>query len=414
MKAEKKNNNSKVVWYVLFAVVAVILGYMFTVVYFFYISPYNISTKTAIWPFLSNQQVGEFYLDATVEINFSVENENFEIEDKSVVGVNVREDGFIIAPYSDFPVNQATMSDIEIKANNGKVFKGIFLYGDRNYNLAILKCENLNDTTQAIRLPYVSVPSSSNSVYYRNEVLAISSPLQDKTIWEGRILSTDAAPITYLTERNGKAAVEMVIEDCYVVELESESGAIFEGGAVFNTSGRILGLSFGGQLSSDDGTLENCFLVMPIDKINLFLNDVIVSYKNEKTYTNDLVKGLKGFDRTELQFFLSTSSENLGEEDYFWFDGEWCLYSDQIRISYAESTIEGYYVFKDWVYKENTILKADNVISLITCNGKSYSAKTKTSLMKAFYDADAGDEITIYYYDVNSLGGDALSTSVIV
>ena len=91
---EEKKSNWKVFWYVILAFIAVVLCYLFVVIYFFYISPNNISLKLGFWPFLSDQTVGEMYLDATVELNFKA-NEEFDVLDKSVVGVNIREDGYI-------------------------------------------------------------------------------------------------------------------------------------------------------------------------------------------------------------------------------------------------------------------------------------------------------------------------------
>ena len=98
-----KKNSAKTLWYILFAVIAVALCYLFVVVYFFYISPYSISSKTTVWPFLSDMAVGELCLDATVEIDFTVvEEDNFnEKVEHKIVGVNVRKDGFVVAPYSD-------------------------------------------------------------------------------------------------------------------------------------------------------------------------------------------------------------------------------------------------------------------------------------------------------------------------
>ena len=408
MEEKEKHSNLKVIWYVLFAIITVILVYLFVVVYFFYISPYNISVKTAIWPFLSDQAIGEMYLDSTVEINFKVANEvTFEDEEKSVVGVNVRQDGYIIAPYNEFR-SCTDETEITILANSGKVYNGKFLYGDLNYNIAILKCENVTADEGEIKIPFVSISNAvSSSWFMETDVLAITSPMESKTVWNGTVSDTNIYSVYKEISIENKYAVDFVMEDCYLVDIESVGDESFEDGAIFDKSGGILGLSFE---KTDDGA----YVIMPIDSAKLFLDDVVRAYKNQQKYENTLVKSLVGFDRLELQCFYEVSNKNYGEEEFFYFNNTWQVYTDDIVINFASSASSGYYVFEDWIYNGTKILDSNNVISYIRCNNRSYSATQRTSLFEGFYNANAGDTITVYYWDMDSLGGATQSVTFTV
>ena len=74
----EKNSTKKLVWYVLFALVTVVCCYLFVVVFFYFIYPYNISLKLAFWPFVSEEQVGQMYSEATVKVTFKYQNDEFE------------------------------------------------------------------------------------------------------------------------------------------------------------------------------------------------------------------------------------------------------------------------------------------------------------------------------------------------
>lgn len=408
MGEEAKHSNLKVIWYVLFAIITVILVYLFVVVYFFYISPYNISVKTAIWPFLSDQTVGEMYLDATVEINFTVANEvTFEDEEKKVVGVNVRQDGYIIAPYNEFR-SCTDQTEITILANSGKVYNGKFLYGDLNYNIAILKCENVTPDEPEVKIPFVSISNAvSSSWFVETDVLAITSPMESKTVWNGTVSDTNLYSVYKEITIENKYAIDFVMEECYLVDINSSDDNTFEDGAIFDKSGGILGLSFE---KTDDGA----YVIMPIDSAKYFLNDVVKAYKNQQKYENNLVKSLVGFDQLEIQCFFIASNKNYGEEEFFYFNNTWQVYTDDIVTKFAASSDPGYYVFEDWTYNSNVILPANSVISYIRCNNKNYSALQRTSLFEGLYNADAGDTVTVYYWDIDSLGGTTQSVTFTV
>lgn len=403
---EKKTNNSKVLWYILFAFVTVVMCYLFVVVYFYFISPYNISLKLAFWPFVPEQNIGEMYLDATVDVTFSgTDIYTLDEVDKDVVGINVRVDGYIIAPYDEFK-SCADLSQIKIRTNDGVIYNGKLLFSDTNFNLAILKCENVGENDTKIRIPYVNVLDVSNVIYADTEVLAVSSPLETKNVWEGAIVDPEVSDVFKTIEVSNTLAVDFVIENCYSVQLESSEVA-FSGGAVFDKSGNILGLSYKETLS--DGS----HVIMPIDGANLFLNEVIASYKKEEEYKNALVKSFVGFDQIELECFQYVSSENVNEsaKNTFYFDNAFPGYTDNI-IRFGNSQMSAYYLFKDFVWKGETILEKDNVINALKVGGRIYEIENKIDLLEVLYRTREGAKLTIYYHDIDALGSNLLSVSV--
>ena len=72
------NGKKKLLWTILFSLIAVIFCYLFIVVFFFFISPYNISLRLAFWPFSTNAQIGEMYNEAIVDVSFRFQNDEFE------------------------------------------------------------------------------------------------------------------------------------------------------------------------------------------------------------------------------------------------------------------------------------------------------------------------------------------------
>lgn len=399
--SKKEGSKSKILWSILFGFVTIILCYLFVVVYFFYVSPYNISLKVSLWPFLSDQAIGEMYLDATMEINFTVTDKiTFEETEKSVVGVNIRQDGYIIAPYNEFRYCDED-TQITILANSGKVYNGKLLYGDMNYDLAVLKCENVLGEEKEIKIPYVSI--SHSSLY--SSVLAIGSPMKTKTVWTGAVTNLRLTDVYTTTEIEGKNAVDFVIEDCYTVELK-ESSQSFGGGAIFNDEGGLLGLSFEDTL--DDGS----HIIIPIDDVNLFLEDVVKSYKNQVQYKNDIVESVVGFDKTEIVCHSNVANENVGQEEYFYFNDAWQTFSDEIIAFYSGST-DGYYLFEDWVYDGRTVLGAGKVVASIKINYSTHSASTKTDFVESLYKINKKDKVVVYYYELDSLGLQLMSTSFV-
>jgi len=391
----ERNGNSKVVWYILFAFITVVMLYLFTVVYFYFISPYNISLKIAFWPFVSQEVVEDMYLDATVEINFSVyDHDALGRAPVSVVGVNVREDGYIVAPYDEFRKCDE-LSAIEVKTNRNGVYSGKVVYADKDSNMALIKCENYPGVEKNIRIPFVSMPKTKKPEN-KSAILAVSSPLQKKTVWEGTVLSENVCEYSQTKTFEGREVVDFVVENCFKVDIPVVNDQSYEGGVVFDLKGNCYGLAV-----YSDGE----YTVLPISTITMFLSNVAVCYKNEKTYKNNLLEKIVGFDQIELKkhIELSAKSNDDAEKEQFYFNGGWQTYTYDI-LHYANAQVNGYYLFADFVYGEAKI-EADNFITAIKYHKKSNSIKTKIDLLEALYEIEKGDEITICYYPAETLEG---------
>ncbi|MDE6583473.1 MAG: hypothetical protein K2K31_02360, partial [Clostridia bacterium] len=97
--AEKKGNRKLWFW-IIFAVIAVVLAYVITVMYYFVFSPNNIRAKMIVWPFFTEANIAEMYSQASAEIQFSyVDPEDYVTVTEKTVGVDIAEDGFFVVPY---------------------------------------------------------------------------------------------------------------------------------------------------------------------------------------------------------------------------------------------------------------------------------------------------------------------------
>lgn len=401
----EKKGNSKLVWYILFAVVTVILCYLFTVVYFYFISPYNISLKLGFWPFLSDAKIGDMYADATVEINFVVKNEEFQQEEKNVLGVNVRKDGYVIAPYSDFvDVDEETV--IKIYSNSGRVFYGKLLFADKDYNLAIIKLQNTAEGQGEIALPFVSIASLSH-VVEDDEIICVSSPVSDKNILTGVVYET-GYDVPKISQKDGSYVIDSLQEYCFVVDLNSKP-LDFVGGAIFDKNASFLGFSYDHLISLAS---ESYAYVMPAESIKFVLDKVVENYQNNSNFTCELRQQFVGFDQFELAWFIDCSSENIGDENNFYFNSAWYSYSDEITY-YANSDYQGYYLMTDFVYNDATI-NANSVITALKVGETMYDVLDKYNLFETVYKLNKGDKVTIFYEQFQNSTAQAKNVTITV
>lgn len=386
----EKKGNTKLIWYILFALITIIMCYLFCVVYFFYISPNNISVKTKIWPFLTNSQLGQLYNEAVVDISYKVEDEEyFGCVEVSVSGVNVRKDGYIIAALSDFSsVNETTQ--LQVFAKSGEVFEAKMIYSDKNHNLAIIKCISLENA--AIKLPFVKLCKDQNSVFLNQELIAINS--ENKKTFTGKVTDCDLVDAK-TSASEGIYKVDYVMEYCFSANIEN-----FAGGMVFDKEGYLLGFS----VDVYDG--EQVF--MPAYAASLYLDEVVSAHKANETYTNALVDSFVGFDSYEVQFLIEESSKN-SEKSKFYFNGSVQEFTDNINY-FSRANQTGFYLFDSLIYNEIEVLKSENVISRISFDGDSYEIACKADLMSVLYGAKEG-KMTIYYYAIDSLGSHIKSVS---
>ncbi len=401
---EEKRRNNRILWAVLFAFITVMLCYMFVVLYFFYISPFNISAKIGFWPFLSDKAIAQTYLDATVQIDFTAHSEEgFEDVNVSVVGVNIRKDGYVVAPYSELKDCDEN-TKFKINTNSGAVYGGKLLYSDVNYNVSLLKCENI-DSTEQIKLPYVQVASKNQHI--SENVIAVSSPLFAKNYWKGKVSDPSKFCMISPEKVGGFDVVDFVLENCFSVQLADD----FSGGAILDKSGILLGLSYKEKLE------DETYCAIPVDGIRLFLDDVVKCYENAQTYDNNLVKSIVGFDAAELYCFMESGSMSDGDDNFFYFNGGWQPYTDAI-VAYRQTwnfntgNLHDYFLFEDFVFGD-VVIARENVIGRIVNlkTKKSFVINTKLDLFEALYAANDGEHLEIFYQPAGS--GDNWQSAVV-
>ncbi|MGN1200960.1 MAG: hypothetical protein ACI4R8_01665 [Candidatus Caccovivens sp.] len=400
----ENKSNSKLVWYILFAVVTVVLCYLFAVVYFYFISPYNIALKIGFWPFVSDTQIADMYADATVEIEFKVQNSEFQDEEKKVLGVNVRKDGYIIAPYSDFEnVNSDTI--IKIYSNSGTIFYGKVLFADKDYDLTVIKCQNTAEGEGEIKLPYVSIASISNIVE-GDEIICVSNPVSDKHIRTGEVYDI-GYDVPNVTEQDGMLVVDRIQENCFVIDLDLD-GTQFTGGAVFDKNASLLGFSYGSLTDVSAGFAY----VMPAEAIKFVLDNVVEKYQSNSTFSCAIRDKFVGFDQAELSWFIECSQRNTGDENNFYFNKSWHSYSDEITY-YANSDYSGYYLMNEFVHKDVTI-SSNSAITALKIGTTTYNIKNKYDLFEIIYKLSAGERVTIFYEQFEGLTAHAKSVIITV
>ena len=377
-----RKGNTKIIWYILFAFITIIMCYLFSVVFFFFISPYNVAIKTRIWPFLSNEQIGNLYSDAVVDINFNVEDEEFFGEiSVSTIGVNVRKDGYIVSRYDQF-TKVSDETEIKVFTKSGQIFNAKLLYSDKNNNLIVLKCES-NDE---IKIPYLKIGDFIDKTTANAELVAINE--KDKKIASGKLIDYNLTDvITSVSE--GVYKVDHVAENCFSAELSSN----FKSGLVFDKKGSFMGFSIN-QNSSN-------FSIMPVAGVKSYFQQIVGCYEEKINYKNELVDSFIGFDNSEVHYFMIESEKNA-DKTTFYFNGQNQLYTDDIKY-FGGPNQTGYYLFEDLVYKQENILSKDNVVQGININKKSFEINKRSDLINALYQANAGDNITVYYHQIDSL-----------
>lgn len=389
----EKKGSSKIIWFILLAIVTVVLCYLFTVVYFFFISPYNIALKIGFWPFLNEKDIGGFYLDATMQINFKAIDENFENVEVSIAGVNVRKDGYVLAPLSEFSKLEDGVQ-ISIFTKAGTAYNGEIVYTDENYNLAVLKCKNMDGSNKAIKIPYVNI-ASKEEYSPSSKIIMTSMNTRARAFtsshYSGVIEDTD-----YFTsvpkEVEGISARDFTVSYGFIIS--TTNNAPFEGGLVFNKKGRFLGFSFGTLLEFNlpDGQ----YFVQPAYGAKSFLGDV-VSMKGQP-YQNALVEAVCGFDTSEGTDMIETLGSAQGR-DTFYFDGTWNAITTEIT-EFCHNDNKGFYLFKDFNYAENTI-SAGAILTNVKVDGKLIIIEVRSDLIDALYGAKKGSKIEFSYINAN-------------
>ena len=388
----ENKGNKKLIWYILFAIITIIMCYLFCVVYFLFISPYNVSIKTKIWPFLTNAQIGAMYNDAIVDIKFEIFDEEYFGNVKvSVSGVNLRQDGYVIARHSDFE-GLAVDDEIQIFPNSGECYSGKILYTDKNSNISILKCESLNG--DKVNLPYVTIGSVSDEYIIDTEIIAIET--EARKVSSGTIVD-EKLICDHTSVSEGVFRVDYVMENCFSVDMKKD----FSEGIAFDKFGNVMGFFV--------EEFEAKQIFMPVENVKLYFDDVVKSYNSNEVYTNELIKSFVGFDTYEINCFIEQSSKNENKNQ-FYFNGNFENYTDNLNY-FARGNETGFFIFEDMKYNGNVVLKAESVVSKIKLDDEIVKIDCRDDLVKLVYSAVPGQKTTVYYFEIDALGSQIKSVS---
>lgn len=392
--AERKGA-SKVVWIILFTIITVLLCYLFTVIYFYFISPYNIALKLGFWPFSNTQSIGEMYMDSVVQINYKAQDEQFNDIDVNIVGVNVKQNGVIIAPLSEFSA-LTDDAQINIFTNKGTAYKGTVAFQDTNRNLAILKCQNVDGSKKKIKIPYVGIGSigdCSPSTKVIMTAVGLKARALSTSVTGGVIVdsgdTTSHLPVPKIVNSESGHDYRYDYRYDYTLSygfvVQANNNSTFSGGAVFNRKGKLLGLSFGRLVETNLERGESLF--MPV----YGAKDYIGTIGKTGTYKNELVDAFCGFDTTEAKSMLDEWSAG---RDTYYFDHTWNNINDEQNFKLAQNG--GFYLFKEFNYKENTIAQK-SIITKVKVGGKEVKIDFRVDLIDTLFKAKAGDKVVLTY-----------------
>ena len=383
-----KQDNKKLIAYIVFALLAVVLCYLFIVVYFYYINPYDISLKLAFWPFQSNKSMAELYMDSVVEVEYNVKGEFDDSETVYLTGVNVRKDGFVVCPYHSLSSMQDT-SLLSVKDNKGNVYNGKLLYFEQNLDLAIIKCLDIQNEKAEVKIPFVKFADIA-----QEDFLVVNSPLTDGAKYEKASL-VDFCYAAFLTEKDNFLAVDYVWECCTAITYSEN----IQDGIVFNKDAQVVGFSCASEFNLDSQSV-NAFL--PIINVSLFFDNVVEKYYNNLEHDVPLVDLFVGMDKIELEYNYDLSL-NLQEEDYnnntdhFLYRGQWKPYTEDI-LDFVQGETDGFFLLEPFVYNDVQI-DANKRIDYVFVNDKEFIIFSRLDLMQAIYNIESGDNVKICFGD---------------
>lgn len=382
---DKKDSNLKLVIIICTAIAAVLFCYLFSVLYFYNINPYDISAKLVVWPFHTSESKGKMYLDSMVGISFYV-NEDFDYVENNISGVNVHKNGWIITSASPFK-NLAEDKSITIKPKSGKPYLGNIVFKDDVYNIAILKCENLEDQKGKISIPFVNTANISLAQEKQNLIFA-SNSLEEKDVKLGYTDSESLCVADYTIVDN-KYALDYCLEDCYELYFNKDVEN-FVGGAVFNEEGSVLGVCNGWKIT-DGG-----YVVTPIYSVQKILDELI----SKKFENNPLFSKIVGFDSIEYDYHQQISimqkDDISGVVDSFYFNGQWLKYSEVMN-----DFSSNFMLLEDFVYGEAKIEKYSILNSIQIGDKTKILLDSKLALHDALYKMKSGDTFTLNYTDLH-------------
>ncbi len=409
---EEKKSKRKLVFWIIFAVIAVVLAYSITALYFFVFSPNNIRAKMIVWPFFSEANVAEMYEQASAEIQFTyVDPVDYVTVTEKTVGVNIAEDGFFVVPYisefADFrnyeyaSKTREGKSQLKVMTCAG-VFDGVLLYSDEAFNVCVIKCERIVDKDQKIALPYLDIATVETTTSVREALFV--SPIEKEDFYKCRVIKDSFVSLYNEVEIGDKIAMDYLIQGCVDVRVTLKNNQTDMDNKTTRVccdrSGNVLGFSsYYFEFNEEDDEYETKYVFMPIYGAKSFFEDVVKAYREQKVYSNPLISELIAFDQVEVESYnlVALDNKNPENQNSFFYNGKWYNFSDGIK-NYNQSLLKGVYLFDNFVHGQNKQIDVDSVIIGVTVNGREFEISGKIDFLTILYAVKSGDKVSFKYY----------------
>ena len=89
-----ENSGAKRIFVIIgMVLLSIVLCYFSVALYFYFVTPNDITSKLSTWNLMGDNEIGEMYLDATYEVSYGEED---------FVGVNVDKNGYVLTCNHNF------------------------------------------------------------------------------------------------------------------------------------------------------------------------------------------------------------------------------------------------------------------------------------------------------------------------
>ena len=346
----------------------IILCYFSVAVYFYFARPNDITGKLSVFNVLSDDEIGEIYLEASYSVRYG---------DEDFLGVNVDESGYVVTFSRNF--DEYDGEEILLYHSSGDVFDGEIVFQNDALNLAILKLYDHFDVTSSLSLPYVKTGDLNTSIF-SSGYLAVGDPFSENNI-------NKAKSVKYNTGYVTKTYDEIDVVDFVVpnsISFVVDNYKTTSQGAIFDKSGKLVGLSYAYAVNDDNINSADYYAVATKNV------GVIVERLKDNTLCDFEIRGL---DMDEISIRLKYK---LNENQIFYDDG-WLTLSDSVLTKYLSR--DGVLLLEDFAVGDSTLL-SNHIITSISYNGYSKNVTTLCDLFNVLYSLEEGTTFSLNSIDI--------------
>ncbi len=365
-----ENSGAKRIFVIIgMVLLSIVLCYFSVALYFYFVTPNDITSKLSTWNLMGDNEIGEMYLDATYEVSYGEED---------FVGVNVDKNGYVLTCNHNF--ENYNDEKITLYHNSGGMYSGEIVFSNDVLNLTILKISDYFDESKNLNLPYVKTGDLRSSIFGR-EYLAIGSPFEEGNITNVSGVDYSSGYVTTLYD-------ELEVVDFICLDSISFTVKNYEStsqGALFDKTGRLVGLTYAYALNEDSVADADYYAVSTAE-----VSSIVKKVKNGENLDIDIA----GFDMQELSIYMLYELN-----DQIFYDGSWMTLDDGIMNYYLGH--EGIYLTEDFVLNDS-VLSKNNLITSISYNGYSQSVVTRYELYNTLYSLADGTTFTLTSIDLST------------